>query len=235
MLPDYKILIGKRWNLNEPVDIDSYLQNLDQGFYDKWSEGISVFILEPMMMFISALDEQPKLDFAKRVDYFIDNFGEEHRSVKSVKWLEKVISAAFGDDDAIEKITDDVRNPSVVSEHTRRLSILAICVSPNIQLSETLGAQFSMLKTMMLPAMANSYWAMFFYRMVVKRWLYLAGNQKFLMLSPGIWSDKILDAISVSFPAAPDVARLLLLVGEATGITWPNEMLSELRQISKGS
>ena len=55
------------------------------------------------------------------------------------------------------------------------------------------------------------------------------------MLSPGIWSDKILDAISVLAPTASDVAKLLLLVGEATAITWPNEMLFELRQISQGS
>jgi len=65
MLPDYKTLMGERWNLNEPVDIDSYLQNLDQGFYDKWSEGLSAFILEPMMMFICALDEKPKFDFSR--------------------------------------------------------------------------------------------------------------------------------------------------------------------------
>ena len=233
MLPDYKTLMGERWNLNEPVDIDSYLQNLDQGFYDKWSEGLSAFILEPMMMFICALYEQPTLDFSRWVDHFKDTFGEEHRSVKFVKWMEKAIFAAFGGSDAIEMIRRNAWETSNESEQTRRFSILAMCVSSNIQLSETLSAQFSMLKTMMLPVMANSHWAIFFYRMVAKRWSYLASNQKFLMLSPGIWSDKILDAISVSFPAAPDVARLLLLVGEATAITWPNEMLSELREISQ--
>jgi tetratricopeptide (TPR) repeat protein len=233
MLPDYKTLMGERWNLNEPVDIDSYLQNLDQGFYDKWSEGLSALILEPMMMFICALDEQPKYDFSRWVDQFIDTFGEEHRSVKFVKWMEKAIFAAFGGSDAIEMIRRDAWEASIESEQTRRLSILAMCVSSNIELSETLSAQFSMLKTMMLSIMANSCWAIFFYRMVAKRWTYLANNQKFLMLSPGIWSDKILDAISVSAPTASDVAKLLLLVGEATSITWPKEMLSELREISQ--
>lgn len=52
------------------------------------------------------------------------------------------------------------------------------------------------------------------------------------MSSPGIWSEKILDAISVLAPTASDVAKLLLLVSEAIAIKWPNEMLSELRQIS---
>ncbi len=130
-------------------------------------------------------------------------------------------------------IRGDAWDSSGESEQTRRLSILAMCVSPDIQLSETMSAQFSMLKNMMLPAMANSHWAIFFYRMVVKRWTHLANNQKFRMLSPGIWSDKILDAISVSAPIASDVAKLLLLVGEATAIAWPKEMLSELRQISQ--
>lgn len=233
ILPDYKILMGERLNLNEPVDIDSYLQNLDQGFYEKWSEGLSAVILEPMMMFICALDEQPKVDFSKWVDQFIDTFGEAHRSVKFVKWMEKAIFAAFGGSDVIETIRRDAWEASIESEQTRRLSILAMCVSPNIRLSETLSAQFSMLKTMMLPALENSCWAIFFYRMVARRWTYLANNQKFLMLSPGIWSDKILDAISVSAPTASDVAKLLLLVGEATAIIWPKEMLSELREISQ--
>lgn len=233
ILPDYKILMGERLNLNDPVDIDSYLQNLDKGFYDKWSEGLSAFILEPMLMFVCTLDEQPKIDFSRWVDQFINTFGLGHRSVKLVKWMKKAIFAVFGNSDAIEMIRRDAQNAYIESDQIRRLSILAMCISSDIQLSETLSAQFSMLKTMMLTAMANSHWAIFFYRMVAKRWTYLANNQKFLIVSPGIWSDKILDAISVSSLTASDVAKLLLLIGEATTITWPEEMLSELREISK--
>ena len=54
MLPDYKALMGDRWNLNEPVDIDGYLQNLDKGFYEKWFDSLSAFILEPMTMFFAS-------------------------------------------------------------------------------------------------------------------------------------------------------------------------------------
>jgi hypothetical protein len=233
MLPDYKSLMGEHLNLNEQVDIDGYLQNLDKGFYDKWFDGLSAFILEPMMMFLCALDEKPNLDFSRWVDQFIDTFAGGHRSVKFVKWMEKVISTVFDDSDAIEMIRRDARNSFSESEQTRRLSILAMCVSPNIQLSETLSAQFSMLKTMILPVMADSYWAIFFYRMVAKRWAYLANNQKFLMVSPGFWSDKILHAVSVASPTVSDIAKLLLLVGEATAINWPKEMLSELRELSQ--
>ena len=232
MLPDYKTLMGECWDLNEPVDIDSYLQNLDHGIYDKWSEYLSTLILEPMMMFICALDEQPKFDFSKWVEQFNDTFGKKNRFVKFLKWMEKAIFAAFGDGDAIEMIRRDTWEASAESEQTRNFSILAMSVSSNIQLSETLSAQFSMLKNMMLPEMARSHWAIFFYRLVAKRWTYFANNQKFLMVSPGVWSDKILDAISVLSPTASDVAKLLLLIGEAIGIAWPKEMLFELRQIS---
>lgn len=107
-----------------------------------------------------------------------------------------------------------------------------MCVSPDIQLSETMSAQFSMLKNMILPVMASSHWAIFYFRMVAKRWNYLANNQKFLMLLPSIWSEKILDTISVASPTASDVAKLLLLIGEATSINWPKEMLFELKEIS---
>lgn len=233
MLPDFKTSMPERWNLNEPVDIDGYLQNPDPGFYDKWSEGLSALILEPMTMYICSLDEQPKFDFSSWIDHFMDTFGEGHRSVKFLKWMEKVIFAVFAGSDSIEVIRRDAWDTSAQSEQTRRLSILAMCVSPDIQLSETLSAQFSMLKTMILPVMANIYWGIFFYRMVAKRWTYLANNQKFLMLSPLVWSEKILDAISTASPTASDVAKLLLLVGEATSIKWPKEMLSDLREFSK--
>jgi len=55
------------------------------------------------------------------------------------------------------------------------------------------------------------------------------------MVSPGIWSEKILSAISLSSPTASDIAKILLIVGEATGIRWPDEMLSELRQVAQGN
>ena len=233
MLPDFKSSMGEHWNLNEPVDIDGYFQNLDPRFYDKWFDGLSAIILEPMTMFICSIDGQPKIDFSRWFNHFIDTFGERHRSLKFAKWMEKVISAVFGGSDAIEVIRGDAWDTSGESEQTRRLSILAMCVSPNVQLSETMSAQFSMLKNMTLPAMANSHWSIFFYRMVAKRWTYLANNQRFLMLSPGLWSEKILDAISAASPTPSDVAKLLLIVGEATSIKWPKEMLFELREISK--
>lgn len=233
ILPDYKTIMGERRKLNDLVDIDSYLQNRDQGFYDRWSQVLAASILEPMMMFICALDEQPKIDFSRWVDQFIDTFGQEDSSVKFVKWMEITIGASFEDSDLIEMISKDAWEASIASEQTRRMSILAMCVSPNIQLSETLSAQFSMLKNMMYPALGDSCWAIFFFKLIAKRWTYLVNNQKFLLRSPGIWSDKILDAIAVSAPTASDVAKLLMLIGEGTSITWPKEMLSELREISQ--
>ena len=85
----------------------------------------------------------------------------------------------------------------------------------------------------MHPMMESGYWAIFFYNMVVKRWTFLAENQRFLMISPGIWSEKILSAIPFSSPTASDIAKILLLIGEATGIRWPGKMLSELQKVSQ--
>jgi hypothetical protein len=232
-LPHFRNSMGERWNLNEPVDIDGYFQNPDPGFYDTWADGMSALILEPMTMYICSLDEPPKIDTSRWIDHFTDTFDEGHRSLKVLRWMEKVIFAVFSGGDAIEVIRGDAWDTSGQSEQTRRLSILAMCVLPGIQLSETMSAQFSMLKYMMLPAMANSQWSIFFYRMVAKRWTYLAKNQRFLMLSPLVWSEKILDAISAASPIPSDVAKLLLLVGEATSIKWPKEMLFELRDISR--
>lgn len=232
-IPDYKESRGELWKLNEPVNLDSYFKEPGQEFFTKWSEFISAAIIEPMMMFICSSDELPSLDFPNWFDKLTDIFGGKDKAVKSVKWLERVVSSVFGDETAIEEVRIDVTSTSGQSEHTRRLSILAMCASTHIQLSDVLSAQFSMLKTMMLPVMANSYWAILFYNMVVKRWTFLAENQKFMMVSPRIWSEKILSAISFSSPTASDIAKILLLVGEATGIKWHGEMLSELQKVSQ--
>ena len=235
VLHNYKEARGKQWKLNEPINLDDFFKMTGRNFFTKWSECISGLIVEPLMMFICISEELPTLDYSKWIDNLIDIFGEKDKAVKSARWLEKVASSVFGDEAAIEEIREDTSNSSDQSEHTRRLSILSMCVSTHLQLSEVLSAQFSMLKTMMLPMMASSYWAMFFYNMVVKRWTFLAENQRFLMVLPGIWSEKILSAISLSSPTASDIAKILLLVGEATGIRWPDEMLSELRQFSQGN
>lgn len=233
VLPDYKEFRGELWKTNDPVDLDDFFKKTGRDFFTKWSECIPGLIVEPMMMFICISEELPTLDFSKWIDNLIDIFGEKDKAVESVKWLEKVASSVFGDKAAIEEIREDARNSSGQSEHTRRLSILAMCVSTHLQLSEVLSAQFSMLKTIMHPMMESSYWAIFFYNMVVKRWTFLAENQRFLMIPPRIWSEKILSAILFSSPTASDIAKILLLVGEATGIRWPGEMLSELQKVSQ--
>ena len=232
MLPNHEILTSESWDFREPVDIDGYRQNLDKGFYDKWFDFLTTTVLEPMTMFLCDLNEKPNLDFSRWIDQFSDTFGEGHKSIKFAKWMEKVISTVFGDSDAIEMIRRDAWNSSSESEQTRRLSILAMCVLPRIPLAETLSAQFSMLKTMIHPVIKDSCWAIFFYRIVAKRWTYFANNQKFLMRSPRIWSGKILDAISLASPTISDVAKLLLLIGEAAEMKWPKEMLSELHELS---
>ena len=235
ILPAHKESRGELWKLNEAVNLDDYFKEPGQDFFTKWSVYISELIIEQMVMFICILDELPLIDFQKWFDKLTDIFGEKDKAVKSVKWLERIISSVFGNEAAIEEIREDAKSHPGQSEHTQRLSILAMCASKHLQLSEVLSAQFSMLKTMMHPMMKNSYGAIFFYNMIVKRWVFLAENQRFLMVSPGIWYEKILSSISLSSPTASDIAKILLIVGEATGIRWPNEMLSELRQVSQGN
>ena len=232
MLSDYKSSMDGRWNLNELVDVESDSQDLSMGLYDMWSDGLSALILEPMTMFICSLDKEPSLDFPKWLDLMIDTFGEEHKLIEIVKWMEKIVSAIFNGGEEIEMIRRDAWDVSADLQQTRRLSIIAMSVLPNVQLSDTLSAQFSMLKNMTQPLMEDSHWGLFFFRIVVKRWTYFANNQKFLMLSPSAWSTMILDAVSAASSTASDVAKLLLLVGEATATKWPKEILSELREIS---
>lgn len=226
-------MMSDRFDLNEPMDMENLNENHDRKYYDKWFKTLSWIVIEPMIMFICGLDEQPKINFSKWVDHFKDTFGKQHRYVKYIRWVEKSILAAYGDSGAIEMVKKNTLETSNESGSTRRLSILAMCASSYFQISATLSAQFSMLKAMTLPGMGNNHWGIFFYMMVIKRWSDFAKNQKFLMVLPELWSAKILDSIAISSPTASDIAKLLLLVGEANAVSWPQEMLSDLRDISQ--
>lgn len=234
ILPVYKKSREELWKLNEPVNLNAYFKEPGEDFFTNWSVLIAELVIESMVMFICILDELPSIDFQKIFDGLTDIFGGKDKAVNSAKWMEKVAFSIFGDESAIKEIREDARSFSISSEHTRRLSLLAMCASKYYHPSEVMSAQFSMLKTMIHPKMISGYWAIFFYNMVVKRWTFLAENQTFLMVSPKIWSKKILSAISFSSPTSSDIAKILLLVGEATRIRWPDEMLSELEQIVKG-
>ena len=74
-----------------------------------------------------------------------------------------------------------------------------------------------------------------FTRMVAKRWIYLATEQKFFLSSPMFYASRILGAASQTVPTISECAKLLLLVGEATRLTWPEPMLRRLKELSQQS
>jgi hypothetical protein len=84
----------------------------------------------------------------------------------------------------------------------------------------------------MSPILFNTVFAQAFTRMVAKRWSYLATEQRFVLNSPTFYASRILQAASQTVPTISECASLLLLVGEATRLTWPQPMLGRLKVLS---
>jgi hypothetical protein len=72
-----------------------------------------------------------------------------------------------------------------------------------------------------------------FTRMVAKRWTFLAREQRFFIRSPTFYAPKILDAASQKVPTIAECAALLLVVGEAAGLSWPPNMLASLNELTQ--
>lgn len=78
----------------------------------------------------------------------------------------------------------------------------------------------------------DSVFAHAFTRMVAKRWMFLAREQRFLIGSPALYVPRILEAASQKVPTISECAKLLLLVAESVRLTWPEQMLEGLNHLS---
>jgi hypothetical protein len=234
ILQIFRSTIVEKLNFREPWNLNEYTDTHDNDFYNIWFDSLINFILNPMTMYVCSLSEKPFLDFKKYRKRLINTFGKRHDCENYLQWMEKAILSAFGDEEKIELVKREAYDSSKYSENTRFIIMSAMSVSSNIQLSETMSFQFSMLQYITTPILENSLWTIFFYAIIKKRWTYFADKQKFMMSSPTYWSSKIIQAISESKPTTSDIARLLILIGEATSTHWPQKMLYELKMYEMG-
>ena len=95
---------------------------------------------------------------------------------------------------------------------------------------KVLSAQSSVLLNVSLLRERRT-WAVAFFKMVAKRWVFLAESQKFKLSTPKYWAPTILEAATKETYTLSDCAKLLLTVGDAINAKWPADMLTSLRAL----
>ncbi|MBI2230211.1 MAG: hypothetical protein HYU46_14075 [Deltaproteobacteria bacterium] len=212
------------------ADLDSF--DLTQVLRDRWAEGVTSLVFEPILATVCSTDKPVEIDFDKWRRTLCDIFGSNDMILKNLEWMEIGLRATANDEDAIQKAKSTSQNPDEQTAGVQRLVQLICCASKGLSPADCISAQASFLIAM--PAVLNkTVLGQAFTRMVARRWIYLATEQKFFLTSPTFYASRILGAASQTVPTISECATLLIVVGEATRLTWPQAMLRRLRQLSQ--
>ena len=214
------------------ADLDSF--ELTAVLRDRWAEGVPSFVFQPILATLCSTDKPLEIDFEKWRRTLCDVFASNDMILKNLEWMEIGLRATDGAEDAIRKAKSTGQNPAEQTFGVQRLAQLICCASKALPPLDCISAQASFLVAM--PAVLNkTVLGQAFTRMVARRWIYLATEQKFFLSSPTFYASRILGAASQTVPTISECANLLLQVGEATRLTWPQPMLRNLKILSEPS
>jgi hypothetical protein len=211
-------------------DLDSFELSMEQR--RQWAEATPSLVFEPILMTLCSTDEPPEIDFKNWSGILAEPFGYDDTILKNIEWMEIALRATNGNEDAIAKAKKAAQNLAAEAPGIQRLAQLICCASKALSISDCVSAQASCLIAMP-PVLHNTVLAQAFTRMVAKRWMYLAREQKFLLGSPALNAPQILEAASQTVPTISECANLLLVIGEAARLTWPQQMLQRLKELCR--
>lgn len=198
----------------------------------KWADAVPSQLFEPILMAVCSTNKGVEIDFNKWTNVLYRDFGSNDVLLKNLEWIEIGLRATDGDEDAIAKAKNTARQSNEQTSGTQRLAQLICCASTALSPIDCISAQASFLVAMS-PILFNTVFAQAFTRMVAKRWSHLATEQRFLLNSPMHYASRILQETSQTVPTISECASLLLLVGEATCLTWPQSMIHRLKELSR--
>jgi tetratricopeptide (TPR) repeat protein len=196
---------------------------------DKWVESIP-WVFEPILMTLCSTDSLPQIDFNAWRDVLVRNLGTHEIILNSLDWMETGLRATRGDADATANAKKMASTAGATPPAIQRLAHIICCASKGLSINECISAQASFL--LKIPTiLANTVFAQAFTRLAARRWIYLATEQKFWLGSPAFYAPRILDAVSQTVPTISECASLLLVVGQAARLTWPQNMLDSLSEL----
>jgi len=111
--------------------------------------------------------------------------------------------------------------------------MLACCASKVLSPSELFGYQVAMLNA--ATTMPQNVWAICFFRMIAKRWLFMADNQKFELSRPDRSAPTLREAAENALRCldVQSCARLLIAAAEAAGLATRRDIDEELARLAQ--
>lgn len=220
---------GKESTIKGYGELDSFELSVEQR--SKWAEATPSLVFEPIIMTLCSTDDPPEINFNNWSSILSNAFGSNDVILENLEWVEIGLRAANGDGNAIAKAKNAAQNLAEQTPGIQRLAQLICCASKGLSPSDCVSAQASFLLAMSR-ILHDSVFAHAFTRMVAKRWMFLAREQRFLIGSPALYVPRILEAASQKVPTISECAKLLLLVAESVRLTWPEQMLEGLNHLS---
>jgi hypothetical protein len=183
-------------------------------------------------MTLCSIDKPVEINLDKWSSTLRDLIGPNDVLLKNLKWMDIGLRATNGDDAAISEAKNTAQKSD--EQTSQRLAQIICCAAKSLSPLDCISAQASVLLGIP-PVLYKTVFAQAFTRMVAKRWIYLATQQKFFLSSPMFYASRILDAASQIVPTISECASLLQLVGDSTRMTWPKLMLRRLKELSHRS
>jgi len=219
---------GKESIIEGYGELDSLELSMEQR--SKWAEATPSLVFEPILMTLCSTDKPVEINFKNWSSILSDAFSYNDAILKNLEWVEIGLRATNGDGDVIAKAKNAAQNLTEETPAIQRLAQLICCASNALSVSECVSAQASFLLAMPR-ILHNTVFGHAFTRMVAKRWMFLAREQRFLISSPTFYVPRIQEAASQKVPTISECAELLLLVAGAVRLTWPQQMLEGLNHL----
>lgn len=234
--------IGKGKNIQDLTniygDFKNWSQQLSPHSLDELAGNFPSIVIDPILMTLCSMISSPSvpsIDLMKWRESLINILGEREIITTILDWITIALRSIDRDEASIRKVREFAfTSLPGVSANEHRMAQLICCGSLNLSVKENLGAQTSILLSLSQRQYITTY-EVAFTRMVTKRYIHLAENQRFLLSSPSMYCPRIRKAASSKVPTLQEVATLLLLVGEAIHIRWPDDILGQLRFLSTQS
>ena len=164
---------------------------------DQWAEVVPSLAFEPILMTLCSIDKPVEIKLDKWGSTLRDAIGPNDVLMKNLKWMDIGLRATNGDDVAISEAKNTAQKSD--EQTSQRLAQIICCAAKSLTPLDCIAAQASFLLGMP-PVLYKTVVAQAFTRMVAKRWIYLATQQKFSLSSPMFYASRILDAASQTVP-----------------------------------
>lgn len=221
--------------LRQRMDLDQLFQEFVPRVREVWSNAVVGSVLEPFFMMLCLAEENQRPEIGELQRILESRFGGGASGpFDCLALMEGGLAAADGDElravESARVITDDL---SAENAERQRLMMLACCASKAFSPAQLVSYQVAMLT----PAtkMPQSVWAMCFFRMLAKRWLFVIENQKFQLSRPDRSAPMLREAAEKALRSLDvrSCAELLLAATDAAGLSLPGEMGQELGRMAQ--